>query len=135
MNSQALRPAIGALPVFLVFTALPALADGDAALGKKTFSITCMACHDAVSAVDKIGPHLSGILGRTAGTTESYLGKYSAAMKAAGAAGLVWDEASLADYLRSPKVKVPGNSMAFSGLKREADVDNVIAYLKADPKP
>jgi cytochrome c len=132
MNREALRPAITAL---FVFTALPAFADGDAALGKQTFSITCVACHDAVSTMDKIGPHLSGIVGRTAGTTESYLGKYSPAMKAAGAAGLVWDESSLAEYLRSPKVKVPGNSMAFAGLKREADVDNVIAYLKADPKP
>jgi cytochrome c len=56
-------------------------------------------------------------------------------MKAAGAAGLVWDEANLADYLRSPKVKVPGNRMAFAGLKREEDVVNVIAYLKANPKP
>jgi cytochrome c len=132
MNRQALRPAIA---VLLIFTAWPAFADGDAALGKKTFSITCMACHDAVSSVDKVGPHLSGVVGRAAGTTESYLGKYSSAMKAAGAAGLVWDEANLADYLRSPKVKVPGNRMAFAGLKREADVANVIAYLKADPKP
>jgi cytochrome c len=132
MNRQAFRPALAALSVF---TALPAFADGDAALGKKTFSIACMACHDAVTGVDKVGPHLSGVVGRAAGTTESYLGRYSAAMKAAGAAGLVWDEANLADYLRSPKVKVPGNRMAFAGLKREEDVVNVIAYLKANPKP
>jgi cytochrome c len=138
MKRQVFRPAIAALPAFaglLAFAGLPAFADGDASLGKKTFSVACMACHDPVSAVDRVGPHLSGVVGRTAGTAGSYLGKYSPAMKAAGAAGLVWDEANLADYLRSPKVKVPGNSMAFSGLKREADVDNVIAYLKADPKP
>ena len=28
-----------------------------------------------------------------------------------------------------------GNKMAFPGLKNDADIANVIAYLKADPKP
>ena len=37
--------------------------------------------------------------------------------------------------LKDPKGKVPGNKMAFPGLKDDADIANVIAYLKADPKP
>jgi cytochrome c len=113
---------------------LAAHADGDAVLGKKVFN-RCIACHDAASDRDKVGPHLLGVVGRTAGTAESFLGHYSQAMKDAGAGGLVWDEANLAQYLSAPRLKVPGNKMAFTGLSNDADIANVIAYLKADPKP
>jgi len=113
---------------------LPAQADGDAAAGKKVFN-KCMACHDAVNDKDKIGPSLHGVVGRTAGSLPSFQAKYSDAMKKAGAGGLVWDEANLTEYLKNPKAKVPGNKMAFPGLKADADIANVIAYLKADPKP
>lgn len=113
---------------------LAAHADGDAALGKKVFN-RCMACHEAATDRDKVGPHLLGVVGRTAGTAASFLGHYSEAMTSAGAAGLVWDEANLTEYLRAPKLKVPGNRMAFGGLSNDDDIANVIAYLKADPKP
>ena len=94
-----------------------------------------MACHDAVTDKNKIGPSLHGVVGRTAGSLASFEAKYSDAMKAAGAGGLVWDDANLAAYLKDPKGKIPGNKMAFPGLKVDADIANVIAYLKADPKP
>jgi len=44
--------------------------------------------------------------------------------------GITWDEATLADYLKNPQAKVPGTKMMFPGLKKEQDVDNVIAFLK-----
>jgi cytochrome c len=114
---------------------LPARAqEGDAAAGKKVFN-KCMACHDAKTDKNKIGPSLLGVFGRTAGTYESYLDKYSANMKEAGAGGLVWDDANLTAYLRDPKAVIPKGKMAFPGLKEDADIANVIAYLKADPKP
>jgi cytochrome c len=108
--------------------------EGDAAAGKKVFT-KCMACHDAVTDKNKIGPSLLGVVGRTAGTLESFQAKYSQAMKDAGAGGLVWDEANIAEYLKDPKGKIPGNKMAFAGLKKDDEIANVIAYLKADPKP
>jgi len=113
--------------------ALPAQAQ-DAAAGKKVFA-KCTACHDATTGKDKIGPTLVGVFGRKAGTLESYLSKYSANMKEAGAGGLVWDDANLTAYLRDPKAVVPKGKMAFPGLKKDEDLANVIAYLKADPKP
>jgi cytochrome c len=120
--------------VLLLATCGVALADGDAALGKRVFN-RCVPCHEAATDRDKIGPHLLGVVGRTAGSAESFLGHYSEAMKSAGAGGLVWDEANLAEYLKAPKLKVPGNRMAFAGLSKDDDIANVIAYLKADPKP
>ena len=118
----------------LLAGSLAAHAAGDAAAGKKVFT-KCIACHDAASEKDKLGPHLLGVVGRTAGTAESFKAKYSKAMIDAGAAGLVWDEKNLAEYLRAPKEKVPGNKLAFAGLKSDDDIANVIAYLQADPKP
>jgi cytochrome c len=114
--------------------AVPALAEGDPVAGKKVFS-KCMACHDATAGKDKVGPTLVGVVGRTAGTLESYKAKYSANMKEAGEKGLVWDEANLTEYLRDPKAVIPKGKMAFPGLKDDEDLANVIAYLKADPKP
>lgn len=126
--------AISSAGVFLLAGVLAAHAGGDAVLGKKVFN-RCLACHEAATDRDKVGPHLMGVVGRTAGTAQSFLSRYSQAMKDAGAAGLIWDEANLAEYLRAPRQKVPGNKMGFTGLTSDDDIANVIAYLKADPKP
>jgi|TARA_X000000950_G_C13878316_1_gene645774 cytochrome c len=99
---------------------------GDIDAGAKVFK-KCKACHWADKEKNKTGPHLVGIIGRTAGSLESYK-KYSKAMKASG---IVWDETTLTDYLRAPKKYLKGTKMAFAGLKKDADIENVIAYLKA----
>lgn len=39
----------------------------DADAGKKVFA-KCMACHDAEKGINKVGPTLTGVVGRTAGT-------------------------------------------------------------------
>ena len=117
---------------FLAFSAAllvaaPAFADGNADAGKSVF-IKCQACHEAEQGVNKIGPTLKGIVGRKTASIADY--KYSDAMAAKGAAGQVWDEATLAAYLPDPKAYVPGTKMAFAGLKNPQEVADVIAYLK-----
>lgn len=113
---------------------LPALAEGDAAAGKRVFN-KCRACHEAETDRNKVGPSLLGVFGRTAGTLASFGARYSPAMKKAGEGGLVWNEENLETYLRDPKSFIPGNRMAFAGLKDDQEIADVIAYLKADPKP
>ena len=76
---------------------------------------------------NKTGPHLVNIMGRKAGTLESYT-KYSKAMVAAD---VIWDETTLDAYLEKPKKYIKGTKMAFAGLRKEKDRVNVIAYLKA----
>lgn len=116
-----------------VLATSPVLAAGDAAAGKKVFT-KCMACHDLAVDKNKIGPSLHGVIGRTAGSLPSFEAKYSDAMKKAGAGGLVWDETNITAYLKAPKEKVPGNKMAFPGLKEDADIANVISYIEESSK-
>lgn len=113
----------------LTLLASPALADGDAAKGKRVFN-KCKACHVADKEKNRVGPHLVGLFGRTAGTVEKF--KYSKAMKTKGEEGLVWTEETLTDYLKAPRKYVKGTKMAFAGLKKQKDIDNLIAYLQAE---
>jgi len=109
---------------FAIGSAGPALA-GDIEAGAKVFK-KCKACHVVDKEKNKTGPHLVNLFGRTAGWLDGY--KYSKAMKASG---IVWDEETLAGYLRAPKKYVKGTKMAFVGLKKDADIENIIAYLKS----
>jgi cytochrome c len=102
-----------------------AWAAGDPAQGEKVFN-KCKVCHSVEDEKNKIGPYLDGVVGRKAGTAEGY--SYSDAMKNSG---LVWDEATLDKYLAHPKDVVPHTKMAFVGLPKEEDRQNVIAYLKS----
>lgn len=102
----------------------------DVEAGKTVFK-KCAVCHAVDSTTNKVGPHLGGLIGRTAGTVTGF--NYSKAMTAAGAGGLVWNEETLAKYLVEPKAMVPGTKMAFAGLKKPEDIQNVIAYLKSIP--
>ena len=125
--STIIRRAILAvvLGVALVPTG-PVLA-ADIKAGQKVFE-KCKACHYADREKHKTGPHLVNLIGRTAGSLEDYK-KYSKAMKASG---IVWDKETLTEYLRAPKKYIKGTKMAFVGLKKDADIENVIAYLMAE---
>ena len=102
----------------------------DAAAGAHVF-LKCKACHQiGDNAKNMVGPALTGIVGRPAGTSPDY--NYSDANKNSG---LTWDEATLKVYLKDPRAKIPGTKMTFPGLSSETDIDNVIAYLKTFPAP
>ncbi|OAP38147.1 hypothetical protein AU381_21375 [Sinorhizobium glycinis] len=115
----------------LVLVATPGLADGDPKAGAAIFR-KCSACHTATEPVNRVGPSLMGVFGRPVASYSGY--GYSDAMRAFGAEGKVWDEATLSDYLLSPTAMVSGTRMSFPGLKKPADIADVIAYLK-NPVP
>ena len=97
----------------------------DAAAGERTFA-QCRACHQVGDAAkNAVGPVLNGVIGRHSGSVEGY--SYSEANKNSG---LTWDEATFREYIKNPKAKVPGTKMIFPGLTNEADIDNILAYLK-----
>jgi cytochrome c2 len=115
------------LSLFLAIASSPVLAS-DLAKGKKVFN-KCRACHNVDKTKNKVGPHLVGIFGRTSGTVDGF--KYSKQMKEAA---VVWDQSTLDAFLTKPKSFIKGTKMGFVGLKKAADRENVIAYLKSMAK-
>lgn len=111
------------------------LKTADAAAGEKTAKV-CTACHSFANTGDnKVGPGLWEVVNRKPGTHEGF--KYSQGMTTFGETH-TWDFATLDIYLTNPKAEVPGNKMAFAGLKKPEDRANVIAYLRslsANPAP
>jgi cytochrome c len=104
----------------------------DAENGADVFK-RCRACHEiGETAKNKVGPILNGIIGRKAGTIDGF--NYSSANKKAGADGWVWTEEKMMEYLLNPRAAMPGNKMAYAGLKDEQDRKDLIAYLKKFPK-
>lgn len=111
---------------------------GDAAKGENIFK-RCKSCH-AITADDgtaivkggKTGPDLYGIVGRGVAADEAF--KYSESLAAAGAAGAVWDEASLAAYVADPGAwlkETLGDSSAKSKMtfKLKKGGEDLAAYL------
>jgi len=100
-----------------------------AAKGEKVFR-KCKSCHQVgANAKNRSGPILNGIVGHAAGAVEGF--KYSKPMTAAAEGGLIWTEAELAAFLAKPKAYMKGTKMSFAGLKKDADQQAVIEYLKS----
>lgn len=104
-----------------------AFADGDAAKGEKVFN-KCKACHVADAETNRVGPHLKGLIGRKIASVADY--KYSDDMIAFGAANPVWTEELFATYIENPKASVPKTKMTFTGIKKEDEREDLLAYLK-----
>ena len=119
---------------------------GNADDGETVFK-KCMTCHRiGPEAKNLIGPNLTGVIGRQAGTQEGFA--YSDLNKLAGANGLVWTEDLIFKYLEDPTPflkqfltdKGKGDQaegaakMAFK-LADEQDRRDVIAYLKTFSPP
>jgi cytochrome c len=103
-----------------------ALADGDAAAGKKVFS-KCAACHSVgEGAKAKTGPALNDVFGAVAGVGDY---NFSAAMVKKGEEGLVWTPETFAEFIKGPKAYVPGTKMTFAGLKDDTQIADITAYL------
>jgi len=117
-----------AVMVVGLFASFPGIASAqDAAAGEKVFN-QCKACHTIESGgPNRVGPNLHGVVGRKAASKEGF--NYSDAMKNSG---LTWDDASLDKYLADPKGAIPGNKMAFAGVKNEQARKDLIAFLKGN---
>jgi len=96
---------------------------GDAKAGKKVFR-KGKACHKLEEGKNAVGPSLYGVMGRTSGSLEGF--KFSKAMMEAG---VVWDAQTLGEFLKKPKAYIKGTKMAFPGLRKPKQIDDLVAYL------
>jgi cytochrome c len=119
---------ITALMVLGLAAAAPAGAQ-DVTAGGRVFN-QCRACHTInEGGRNGVGPNLHSIVGRKTASVEGF--RYSPAMREKGASGLTWTEENLRPYLRNPREIVPGTTMAYPGLKNDQQMNDLIAYLKA----
>lgn len=88
----------------------------------------CAACHTLEEgARHLVGPNLHGVFGREAGTAQGF--RYSDALQNAD---FVWTPPRLDEWLANPREFLPGNRMAFPGLREEQDRTDVIAYIAVE---
>jgi cytochrome c len=105
----------------LLFAATTMADDPDSAELQK-----CAICHSLNNGgANRVGPNLFGIFGRKAGSFAGF--NYSPAMKASG---IVWDDETLAKFLRDPKDSLPGNRMSFPGIKDDGVLQDLLQQLK-----
>lgn len=81
----------------------------------------CRTCHSIEPGRNGVGPTLFGIVGSKAGEVEGY--SFSPAL---AQSGIVWDRASLDEWLQGPMKMVPGTKMVIAQPdpeKRKAIID------------
>ena len=106
----------------------PAAVDPElVAAGERAFR-QCASCHQVgEGAANRTGPALNGVVGATVGSADGF--RYSGVFSDAAAAGDIWTEEKLTAFLADPRASMPGTRMSFRGVRDEADIAALIAYL------
>lgn len=93
--------------------------------GKAAFK-RCTTCHTPDKGGRHVtGPNLWGVVGRPKAAAEGF--NYSEALKSKGGE---WTFEDLAHYIHDPKAFAPGNKMAFAGIRNDAELADLLAYLR-----
>ena len=115
--------------------------------GSRYFQTRCEQCHTTEAGTNKIGPSLHGLFGRKTGQVSGF--SYTDANKQKG---IEWGNDTLVsletiyelrqqtliqnflqfEYLENPKKYIPGTKMAFGGLKKAKDRNDLITYEISD---
>jgi cytochrome c len=108
--------------IFMLLLGRNAIADAPGAAELQR----CKICHSLdKGGANRVGPNLFGVFGRKTGETAGF--NYSAPMKQSD---IVWDDETMAKFLRDPRATIPGNHMSFPGIKDEAVLADLLARLK-----
>ncbi len=103
------------------------LASADLARGEVSHN-KCIACHT----FDKggrnlVGPNLYGIIGREKGSVQGF--NYSPGFKKAAKGA--WTAQEISEFVKNPKVMIPGTTMTFAGINRAGERADLILFLNS----
>jgi len=94
----------------------------------------CAVCHSwTKGGGNKVGPNLYDVVGRDIGKEPGFAYSDAVAHK-----GGKWTFQDLYEWIKNPKAFIPGNKMAFGGVKDPKERANIIAYLDkqaGNPQP
>ncbi|MEY9133364.1 cytochrome c [Bradyrhizobium diazoefficiens] len=126
--SRWLRPIAraGALTLLLSAPSSRAQQPANDEAAQQAFNNSCRTCHSVKEGDNRLGPNLSKIVGRKAGSLPDY--NYSPSMKEAG---FVWDQDKLTRFMVKPDEVVSGNKMQPYGGVSAEEAAKVLAYLQA----
>jgi len=129
--TDAAAPAASFEAQQIAITALPApYNEASYEAGRRVFA-QCRSCHTvAADGGHRVGPNLHGVFGREIGTAPGF--NYSQPVQDAN---FTWDAAQLDHWLANPQTFLPGNRMAFAGVRNETQRRDVIAYLMVESAP
>ena len=127
MIRTALAIALATAWTLTTLGAASAAEDADVARGERLYGTRCGGCHSVDR--NRVGPLHRGVVGRVAGSVDGF--RYTPALQASG---LVWDAATLDQWLQGPTALVPGTSMG-QRLPRATDRRDVIGFLKSISPP
>jgi cytochrome c len=100
-------------------------ADESTSPGRKIFESRCVSCHESSPpSTATLGPSLAGIVGKKAGSGSS--GVHSRAL---AESGIVWNRASLRNYLSDPGRAVPGTIMPMR-VENPRELEDLLNYLE-----
>ncbi len=122
-----MKSSIPILPaaVASILLCAPALAQDDA--GQIAFTNACRTCHTVREGDNRLGPSLSRVIGRKAGSLPNY--NYSESMKKAD---IVWDKQNLDRFIANPSAVVSGNNMKpYGGIASADERAKIVAFLEA----
>ena len=91
--------------------------------GRRLFK-NCSTCHSLQEGVHFTGPSLYSIFDAPVGSVPGF--NYSGALKAAD---FVWSTENMEEWLTQPSDLVPGNTMNYAGMRRDAQRRDLIAYM------
>ena len=88
-------------------------------------AMQCRACHTlAPDGPQLLGPNLHRIFNRPAGQIDGF--PYSAAIRESS---FIWTPKAMDAFLTQPFIFLPGSQMAFVGMPRSSDRNDLIAFL------
>lgn len=126
-------PAASGFDFKVIQASLAKSAAANVEAGKDAFK-KCSACHTAnKGGENRVGPNLYGVIGRAVGSHAGF--NYSDAIKGKGGE---WSFEKIAQFLWDPRGTIPGNKMAFAGVKDKQEIADLLSYIRTlddAPKP